>query len=79
MMKQEASLEQWNSLYQAAAAVTKLAPWEDFWNTDLIVIQESGKQEAICDLAKDNACNVLKALITPLVEQDGTGYSLSIS
>ena len=26
MMKQEASLEQWNSLYQAAAAVTKLAP-----------------------------------------------------
>ena len=41
--------------------------------------QESEKQEAICDLAKDNACNVLKALITPLVEQDGTGYSLSIS
>ena len=47
MMKQEASLEQWNSLYQAAAAVTKLAPWEDFWNTDLIVIQESRKQEPL--------------------------------
>lgn len=41
--------------------------------------QESEKQKIICELAKDNACNVLKALITPLLEQDGTGYSLSIS
>lgn len=41
--------------------------------------QESEKQTAICDLAKDNACNVLEALITPLVEQNGAGYSLSIS
>lgn len=41
--------------------------------------QESEKQTAICDLAKDNACNVLKALITPLVEQNDAGYSLSIS
>ena len=41
--------------------------------------QESEKQTAICDLAKDNACNVLKALIAPLVEQNDAGYSLSIS
>lgn len=47
MMKQEASLEQWNALYQAAAAVTELAPWEDFWNTDVIVIQESGEKEPL--------------------------------
>ncbi len=47
MMKQEASLEQWNSLYQAAAAVVKLAPWEDFWNTDLIVIQENEEKEPL--------------------------------
>lgn len=41
--------------------------------------QESEKQTAICDLARDNACNVLKALIAPLVEQKNAGYSLSIS
>lgn len=41
--------------------------------------QESEKQAAICDLAKDNACNVLKALVTPLVEQADTGYTLTIS
>lgn len=41
--------------------------------------QESEKQTAICDLARDNACNVLSALITPLVEQKDAGYSLAIS
>lgn len=46
-MKQEASLEQWKSLYQAADAVIKLAPWEDFWNTDLIVIQENEEREPL--------------------------------
>lgn len=42
-------------------------------------LQECEKQTAICDLAKDNACNVLKALITPLVDQAGTDYTLTIS
>lgn len=46
-MKQEASLEQWKSLYQAADAVIKLAPWEDFWNTDLIAIQENEEKEPL--------------------------------
>lgn len=40
--------------------------------------QESEKQTAICDLAKENACNVLNALIKPLVEQNDTGYHLEI-
>lgn len=40
--------------------------------------KESGNQKAIYELARQNACNVLKALIHPIVEQADEEYTLSI-
>lgn len=42
------------------------------------VRQESEQQTAICELAKQNAENVLKALTKPVVDQLGDGYQLVI-
>ena len=42
------------------------------------VRQESEQQTAICELAKQNAKNVLKALSKPVVDQLGDGYQLVI-
>lgn len=42
------------------------------------VRQESEQQAAICELAKQNAENVLKALTKPIVDQLGDGYQLVI-
>ncbi len=40
--------------------------------------EESQTQEAIYDLAKQNAKNILKALVQPIVDQLEAGYSLEI-
>ena len=40
------------------------------------VQKESEQQNAIYELAKQNAVNVLTALINPIVEQLGTEYSI---
>ena len=42
------------------------------------VKRESEQQTAICELAKQNAKNVLKALTKPVVDQLGDGYQLVI-
>ena len=42
------------------------------------VRQESEQQSAICELAKQNAENVLRALTRPIVNQLGEGYQLEI-
>lgn len=42
------------------------------------VQQESEKQEAIYELARQNACNVLTALVRPIVEQVDAGFQLSV-
>lgn len=42
------------------------------------VRNESSREEAILELAKQNACNVIEALIMPLVEQLDAGYQLKI-
>lgn len=42
------------------------------------VKRESEQQTAICELAKQNAKNVLKALSKPVVDQLGDGYQLVI-
>ena len=42
------------------------------------VKRESEQQTAICELAKQNAENVLKALTRPIVNQLGEGYQLEI-
>lgn len=42
------------------------------------VQQESQKQEAIYELARQNACKVLTALVRPIVEQVDAGFQLSV-
>ena len=42
------------------------------------VRRESEQQTAICELAKQNAKNVLKALAQPIVNQLGADYQLVI-
>ena len=66
-------------VFKVALAQLDSVTQEAYKACELDARQESEKQTAICDLAKDNACNVLKALIAPLVEQNDAGYSLSIS
>ena len=41
--------------------------------------QESREQEVIYELARQNAANVLRALIEPIVDQTEGGYSLSVA
>ena len=41
--------------------------------------QESREQEAIYELARQNAANVLRALIEPIVDQTDGGYSLNVA
>ncbi|OUP64869.1 hypothetical protein B5F12_04270 [Pseudoflavonifractor sp. An176] len=40
--------------------------------------QESQEQEAIYELARQNACKVLTALVRPIVEQVDAGFQLSV-
>lgn len=40
--------------------------------------QESEEQQAIYELAKQNACNVLRALIQPIVEQADAEFTLTV-
>ena len=43
------------------------------------VEEESEKQEAICELAKQNAVNVITALVQPIVAQADEEYQLSVA
>ena len=51
---------------------------EAFKACEADVQKESEQQNAIYELAKQNAVNVLTALINPIVEQLGTEYTLII-
>ena len=42
------------------------------------VKEESGRQEAICELAKQNAVNVITALVQPIVAQADAEYQLQV-
>lgn len=50
-MRKEADLNLWKTLYETAAEIKKLKPWNEFWDTDLIVIELPGEEEPIfCSL-----------------------------
>lgn len=38
--REEASLEEWRALYEAAAKIKELKPWERFWDMDLFALGE---------------------------------------
>ena len=59
-------------------ANTSTVTQEAFKACEADVQQESEQQTAIYDLAKQNAVNVLTALINPIIEQLDAEYSLVI-
>ena len=46
-MRQEASLEQWKVLYEAATRIKELKPWEKFWDMDLIGICNVDEEDTV--------------------------------
>lgn len=46
-MRQETTIEEWRELYQLATKIKELKPWEQFWDMDLIAIQDEGEEEPI--------------------------------
>ena len=46
-MREEASLKEWGSLYEAATKLKEKQPWEKFWDMDLIGIQEGEKEDTV--------------------------------
>ena len=46
-MRQEATIEVWRELYQLATKIKELKPWEQFWDMDLIAIQDEHEEEPI--------------------------------
>ena len=46
-MRQEASLEQWKVLYEAATRIKELKPWEKFWDMDLIGICSDDEEDTV--------------------------------
>lgn len=46
-MREEAGLEQWKVLYEAATRIKELKPWEKFWDMDLIGVSRSDEEEPV--------------------------------
>lgn len=46
-MRKEASLEQWEKLYEVAMMLKEMRPWEELWDMDLITIYTSDEEEPI--------------------------------
>ena len=46
-MRQDASMEEWGRLYEAATKLKEKKPWEKFWDMDLIGIQEGDKEDTV--------------------------------
>lgn len=57
-MREEALLNEWGSLYEAATKLKEKKPWEKFWDMDLIGIQEGEKEDTVfCSiLGRGNSC-----------------------
>ena len=46
-MREEASLEQWRTLYDAATKIKEQKPWEKFWDMDLIGIRKGAAIDTV--------------------------------
>lgn len=44
---EEPTLEQWSKLYEVAGVINKLAPWDFFWDRDLVTIMLPGREEPV--------------------------------
>lgn len=55
-MREEASLEEWKTLYEAAAKIKELKPWERFWDMDLIGLEEGDDIAFASILGRGGTC-----------------------
>lgn len=46
-MRQEATLEQWRTLYEAATRIQERKPWDKFWDMDLIGIRNGEEEDTV--------------------------------
>ena len=44
-MRKEATIEQWKRLYEVATRLKEMEPWEKFWDSDIIGIQEGLEED----------------------------------
>ena len=44
-MATPATLEQWKELYDLAIEITKLKPWNSYWDMDLIAVETKKNEE----------------------------------
>ena len=44
-MATQATLEQWEELYDLAIEITKLKPWNAYWDMDLIAVETKKNEE----------------------------------
>lgn len=65
-------------IFYNSKANTSTVSQEAYKACEADVQQESEKQEAIYELARQNACNVLTALVRPIVEQVDADFQLSV-
>ena len=50
-MRKEASLEQWEKLYEVAMMLKEMRPWEELWDMDLVTIYTSDEEEpSVCSI-----------------------------
>ncbi len=54
--REEASLEQWRALYEAAAKIKELKPWERFWDMDLIALKEGDDSAFAVIMGRGGEC-----------------------
>ena len=54
--REEASLEEWRVLYEAAAKIKELKPWEKFWDMDLFALAEGADIAFAVILGRGGEC-----------------------
>lgn len=56
-----AGIEAWKNLYETATRIRERKPWEEFWEMDLIGIQEEGKKPVFFNLLgkEGNGCGIV--------------------
>ena len=57
-MATPATLEQWKELYDLAIEITKLRPWNSYWNMDLIAVETKKNEEPnfVSIMGKSGTC-----------------------
>ena len=57
-MATPATLEQWKELYDLAIEITKLKPWNSYWDMDLIAVETKKNEEPnfVSIMGKSGTC-----------------------